>query len=30
MRQRDDGFWEIPGEDYPLTFSIRATKPNDP
>jgi SAM-dependent methyltransferase len=29
MRQRDDGFWEIPGEDYPLTFSVRATNPTD-
>lgn len=29
MRRRDDGFWEIPGEDYPLTFSIQATKPTE-
>lgn len=27
MRRRDDGFWEFPGEDYPLTFSLLATKP---
>ncbi|MFB6360747.1 MAG: class I SAM-dependent methyltransferase [Halobacteriales archaeon] len=27
MRQRDDGFWEIEGEDYPLTFSLSARKP---
>lgn len=30
MRLRDDGFWEIPGEDYPLTFSLRARKPTAP
>lgn len=29
MRRRDDGFWEFPGADYPLTFSLRATKPDD-
>ena len=29
MRRREDGFWELPGEDYPLTFSLRATKPVD-
>ena len=27
MERRDDGFWVIPGEDYPLTFAVRATKP---
>jgi SAM-dependent methyltransferase len=29
MREREDGNWEIPGEDYPLTFSLRAHKPED-
>lgn len=27
MRRRDDGHWEIPGEDFPLTFSLRAHGP---
>lgn len=27
MAQRDDGHWEIPDEDYPLTFSLRARLP---
>ncbi|MFW5919747.1 MAG: class I SAM-dependent methyltransferase [Halanaeroarchaeum sp.] len=29
MREREDGNWVIPGEDYPLTFSIRAHKPGE-
>jgi SAM-dependent methyltransferase len=27
MRERPDGLWEVPGEDYPLTFSLSAHKP---
>ncbi|WP_458186826.1 class I SAM-dependent methyltransferase [Haladaptatus sp. NG-WS-4] len=27
MEERADGHWEIPDEDYPLTFSVRAHKP---
>jgi 2-polyprenyl-3-methyl-5-hydroxy-6-metoxy-1,4-benzoquinol methylase len=27
IRKRADGHWEIPDEDYPLTFSARAHKP---
>lgn len=27
MRRRDDDLWAVPGEDYPLTFSVRARRP---
>ncbi len=29
MRERPDGHWEIPDEDYPLTFSLKAHKPSE-
>lgn len=29
MREREDGNWEVPGEEYPLTFSIRASDPSE-